>query len=162
VGCPHNSTVSPEPSALPPETGDPSPDGGVVTDEERNRYGVLLDRAAERGLLSQHEYELRLGDLAAATTTEQMKEIVTELPIFTAPKGGRPSPGGSGRAPLGAAGSPGSGHRRSSPWLVLLILVVVVVAALAFLAVYAHHMVGHGAGSSAPAVVLRSVSGLRP
>jgi hypothetical protein len=155
-------TVSPEQSPLPPETGDQPPDGGVVTDEERNRYGVLLDRAAERGLLSQHEYELRLGDLAAATTTEQMKEIVTELPIFTAPRGGRPSRGASGRRPVGAAGSPGPGPHRSSPWLVLMILVVVVVAALAFLALYAHHVVGHGTGSSAPAVVMRPVSGLRP
>jgi Domain of unknown function (DUF1707) len=151
-------TVSPEPKPPSPETVDPSPDGGVVTDEERNRYGVLLDRAAERGLLSPHEYELRLADLAAATTTAQMKEIVTELPVFSAPKGVRSSPRGSARRPA-PAGSPG--HPRSSPWLVLIVLVVVVVAALAFLALYAHHVVGQHAGLPAPAVVLRPVSGLR-
>jgi hypothetical protein len=123
AGCPHNLTVSPEQPPRPPETGDPPPDGGVVTDEERNRYGILLDRAAERGLLSPHEYELRLGDLAVATTTEQMREIVTELPIFTAPNAARTSPGAAGRRPAGAA-LPGPGHRRSSPWLVLVILVV--------------------------------------
>jgi Domain of unknown function (DUF1707) len=161
AGCPHNLTVSPEPRPSPPDTGGQPPDGGVVTDEVRNRYGVLLDRAAERGLLSPHEYELRLGDLAAATTTEQMKEIVTELPIFTAPKAARSSAGASGRRPAGAAVSPGPGHR-SSPWLVLVILVVVVVAALAVLALYAHHVVGHRAGSPAPAVVVGPASGLRP
>jgi hypothetical protein len=155
-------TVSPESSPFPPETVDPSPDGGVVTDEERNRYGVLLDRAAERGLHSPHEYELRLADLAAATTIGQMKEIVTELPVFSAPKGAGLSPGASGRRPARAAGSPGPGHPRSSPWRVLIVLVVVVVAALAFLALYAHHVVGHRAGLPAPAVVLRAVSGLRP
>ena len=153
--------MSPEPKPLSPETVDPSPDGGVVTDEERNRYGVLLDRAAERGLLSPHEYELRLADLAAATTTAQMKEIVTELPVFSAPKGVRSSPGGSARRRAPATGSPGPGRPRSSPWLVLIVLVVVVVAALAFLALYAHHVVGQHAGLPAPAVVLRPVSGLR-
>ena len=134
----------------------------MVTDEERNRYGVLLDRAAERGLLSPHEYELRLADLAAATTTAQMKEIVTELPVFSAPKGVRSSPGASGRRSARAGGSPGPRHPRSSPWLALIVLVVVVVAALAFLALYAHHVVGgQHAGLPAPGVVLRPVSGLR-
>ena len=132
-----------------------------MTDEERNRYGALLDRAAERGLLSPHEYELRLADLAGATTTGEMREIVTELPVFSAPTGARPSRGPSGRRPPGAGGSPAPGHRRSSPWLVLIVLVVVVVAALAFLALYAHHVVGQHAGLPAPAVGLRPVSGLR-
>jgi hypothetical protein len=91
-----------------------------------------------------------------------MKEIVTELPVFSAPKGAGLSPGASGRRPARAAGSPGPGHPRSSPWRVLIVLVVVVVAALAFLALYAHHVVGHRAGLPAPAVVLRAVSGLRP
>ena len=56
-----------------------------VTDEDRTTFGLLLDRAAERGLLSQSEYQLRLGELAEATTRDEMRRIVTELPVFVTP-----------------------------------------------------------------------------
>ena len=75
-----------------------------VTDEDRNRYGLLLDRAAERGLLSTDEYEVRLGELAEATSIDQMQQIVTELPVFTA-AGGHP-PTGSRRPAAGRRPSP--------------------------------------------------------
>ena len=44
---------------------------GEVSDEERNRYGVLLDHAAERGLLTAAEYQVRLAELADATSIER-------------------------------------------------------------------------------------------
>jgi hypothetical protein len=53
-----------------------------VTDEDRNRYGVLLDHAAERGLLSPGDYQARLADVASATSLDELKRIVTELPVF--------------------------------------------------------------------------------
>jgi len=58
---------------------------GAVSDEERTSYGLLLDRAAERGLLDPSEYEVRLRRLAEATTTAQMVAIVSELPAFIPP-----------------------------------------------------------------------------
>jgi len=66
----------------------------VITDEVRIRYGLLLDRAAERGLLEPADYEVRLRALAGATTTEQMVDIVAELPAFTPPPS-RGSPAGA-------------------------------------------------------------------
>jgi hypothetical protein len=119
--------------------------GPPVTDEDRHRYGLLLDRAAERGLLTPYEYELRLGDLASATTVESMQRIVTELPAFTAPaatpsRGSSRRRGGASMA-SGSLGSPATSSPRASPWLLLVVLVVVVVASLAFLTVYVHHVV---------------------
>ncbi len=43
----------------------------AIDDDERDRYGLLLDRAAERGLLTPREYRFRLGELAAATTVDR-------------------------------------------------------------------------------------------
>ena len=119
----------------------------TVSDEDRTAYGVLLDRAAERGLLSQYDYQVRLGDLAAATSIDQMQQIVTELPVFeaqaspTAPRRSRSATGVA--APAGAAlrGS------RTSPWLLLAIVVALAVVSLVFLAVYARH-VGHSQGGA--------------
>ncbi|MGO8869950.1 MAG: DUF1707 domain-containing protein [Acidimicrobiales bacterium] len=141
--------------ALPPDvppgpTGDDGAgpgDPGPVSDDDRNRYGVLLDRAAERGLLTPHDYEVKLGDLASATSLDEMNQIVTELPVFeaqaspTAPRRSRSTTGVA--APAGAAlrGS------RTSPWLLLAIVVALAVVSLVFLAVYARH-VGHSQGSA--------------
>jgi hypothetical protein len=135
----------------------------AITDEERNRYGLLLDRAAERGLLGPSEYEVRLRELAEATTTEQMMQIVTELPVFnalppnTAPKRSRPA----GHSLARGAGGSGP-RRRVTVWALLGLLVVVAVVSLVILAVSAErltHRQGHNSGT-AP-VVTRSVSALR-
>jgi hypothetical protein len=141
--------------------------GATVDDEERTRYGVLLDRAAGRGLLTPAEYEVRLRELAAATTVEEMVALVTELPVLAtavAPSGRvRPPTGGAGlgRSPtavggprVGPAPSPagfppfdavsGLSHaapRRSSPWFILAVVVVILVVAMVFFAVYAEHLV---------------------
>jgi Domain of unknown function (DUF1707) len=135
--------LSSGPTAPPgaPRVG--SPPSGPVTDEDRNRFGLLLDRAAERGLLDHREYEVRLGELAAASSVEEMRDIVTELPILTTPPPSATSPRGRGvgRSPLAGTRATSGGGRRSSPWLVLVVLVVVLVAALAFFAVYAGHIV---------------------
>jgi hypothetical protein len=141
-------------TTAPPTTPPPTTSAhGTVTDDDRNRYGMLLDHAAERGLLDQHEYEARLGDLASATSIDQMQRIVTELPILNSPLTALPSSKGrrSGASSPGGAGSTGTtgGGRRSSPWLVLVVMVVVLVAALVFFAVYAGHIAhtrGTGAG----------------
>ena len=131
-----------------------------VSDEDRNRYGVLLDHAAERGLLSTHDYEVRLGELAAATSVDEMRRIVTELPVFTAAAA---TPSGPRRpGPLADPGPVAAvGRRRASPWVVLGMLLVVIVAVMAFFVVYAEHMIrNHSAGLVTPAVV-RSLSALR-
>ena len=136
-----------------------------VTDEDRNRYGVLLDHAAERGLLSPAEYQARLVELADATSVDQLQRIVTELPAFgsagpapavtvTAPRpvGGGPSPRGrvSGDvdAALWASRTPSVARRsRGNPWVVLLVVVAVLVVALVALALVAvHYSHTHPAG----------------
>jgi len=135
-------------------------DQSGVTDDDRQRYGLLLDRAAERGLLDTTEYQHRLGDLASATTIDQMNSIVTELPVFDTPgatTGRHMSPRSTSWSSPAAEGG---GSRR---WLILVIVVIVVVAAMAFLAVYSHHLVDRRShGESAPPVPARPVSGPRP
>src|SRR5271165_2674616 len=83
-----------------------------VTDGDRNRYGVLLDHAAERGLLSPAEYQIRLAELAEASSVEQLHRIVTEIPAFggaatrpeaTAPAASTPEATVPGRPPGPAA-----------------------------------------------------------
>jgi hypothetical protein len=126
------------PAPAPPQPALP------VTDEDRNRFGLLLDHAAERGLLDPHEYEVRLGELASATSVEEMQRIVTELPMLVAPLSASSSAKrrGLGRpAPSTGAWSGATPRKaRSSPWLVLVVLVVVLAAALVFFAVYAGYI----------------------
>ncbi len=151
------------PEAFAP-TGEPTGNAEVISDDERNRFGVLLDRAAERGLLTPREYELRLADLAAATSVEQMREIVTVLPSRDAPA---PRPSRSARsrgratAVDGVAPLNGGADRRSSPWLVLALVVLALVVAMAFFAVYAEHLAHvHSSGPSPRELVLK-LSALR-
>jgi hypothetical protein len=142
----------------------PVDDESPVTDEDRNHYGLLLDRAAERGLLGPSDYEVRLRDLAAASTIDQMNRIVTELPAFAAapPTGSARARASRTPATRGAADLR-SARRRSSPWLLLVIVVVVVAASLVFLAVYAGHLVRtHNSGLAPAAVPARPVSAPRP
>ena len=152
---------------LPPRTGCPGDDGvggaegrpggvdgGPVTDDDRNRYGLLLDRAAESGLLASHEYEVRLRELVSAPTIEEMKRIVTELPAFT---GSLPT--------AGTAGFPGLKERRkrrTNAWLVLvLVLVLVMAVSMVIVYVYAQHLTRlHGGGLWVPQGP--GVSALRP
>ena len=136
----------------------------TVTDEDRTRYGVLLDRAAERGLLAPYDYEIRLGDLASATTVDQMNRIVTELPVFTA----QATPPRKARRAIAAVdpdrplGAPTGGRRGANPWLMMVILVIIVAISLVLLAVLARHMVrSHGSGLRTPPTATRPLSGLR-
>lgn len=122
-----------------------------VTDEDRNRYGALLDRAADRGLLSLADYQVRLGELAEATTMDQMHRIVTELPVFSAPPAKtqassrrRPRAPLPTRSVLQGAAPDASWTGRSldgrGRWLVLAVLVVVLVVSLLVLALFAAHL----------------------
>jgi hypothetical protein len=157
---------------------------GAPDDEERSRYGVLLDRAAERGLLTPAEYEVRLRELAEATTVDQMVALVTELPVLAtvpAPPGRSRSSGGTlpgagvaGRGPrVGRSAGPArsaedalglspSVPRRSSPWFILAVVVAILVVAMVFFAVYAEHLVHvHSSASAALASPRALVSALR-
>ena len=133
------------------DTGDDgvgaSSDG--VTDDDRNRFGLLLDRAAERGLLTPAEYELRLAAMAEATSLDELRRLVTELPAFGGPSpvASRPtgSGGGGGVVPDPAswvlpAPTPARrpGRRSRSPWLLPLLLGVILVVSLVALALVAH------------------------
>ena len=163
----------PELGATPPGSGpvtsgakgSPGDPGHGVTDEDRNRYGVLLDRALDRGLLTPSDYQVRLTELAEATTIEQMHRIVTELPVFAAPPA--KTQGGSrrqvrvpraGRAPQETAtgntyqsGTPaGRSWEGSGRWLVLAALVVVLVASLIVLALLAAHLTHTQSGGLVP------------
>lgn len=119
----------------------------VVTDDDRNRYGALLDSAAERGLLEPYEYEVRLGELATATSHERMREIVTDLPLLTTPPAtaARKRARSARRSPARGAVpetvmAKSHGHRRSSPWVLLAMVLVVFVAAMVFFSIYAEHL----------------------
>jgi len=164
----------PVPGLLPPTV---APGDGAVTDQERNRYGVLLDSAAERGLLSAVEYQARLGELADATSVDELRRIVTELPAFgsagasTASLRDQRRPGASRTRPtadpaaldsaLWANLTPAKKRAGSgSPWLVLAVIVLVILVAFVALALMAAHVShAHHTGAPPPAAVL---SRLRP
>jgi hypothetical protein len=138
-----------------------------VSDEERNRYGVLLDHAAQRGLLSPAEYQVRLAELARATSVDVLRRIVTELPAFglsgspgAASAGGRssrsvrptrstpppvvPAPGGDpvdlDRA-LWSNLTPARQRRTSgNQWVILVVLIAVLLVAMVALALVAAHL----------------------
>ena len=126
----------PAPLAIPDLDGPPAaaavaPAADGVTDEDRTRFGLLLDRAAERGLLSTSEYQLRLGDLAEATTIDQMRQIVTELPVFNTPVTGTVAKGSRRSTAVPALGAPSpraGGRGRSGRWVLLAIVVIAVEA----------------------------------
>jgi hypothetical protein len=135
----------------------------VITDEVRTRYGHLLDSAAERGLLDPADYEIRLGELAKATTTAQMVEIVAELPAF-APRLDGPVPPRSRRAIQSAsrAGSAAEQRRRRIMWALMALLVIVALASLVILAFSVERLSRNHNSSPPPApVATRPVSALR-
>lgn len=132
-----------------------------ITDKDRHVFGALLDRAAERGLLNPHEYQLRLGELANATSLEQMREIVTDFPLpSTAPsaaavkKRSKSTRGSSaGDAMLAMQGlDPMRSRRqtkeRNSPWLLLTVVLAVFVVVMVLFSIYAEHVLHtHPAGT---------------
>jgi DUF1707 SHOCT-like domain len=156
------------PVAVPVRPAGVEPPGGqsgqeVITDEERTRYGLLLDSAAERGLLDPADYEIRLRELAEATTTAQMVEIVTELPAFT-PRAPGPTPARSRRSIQSAnrAGSAAGQRRRVVTWALMGLLVVVALVSLVILALSAERLSHSRTGSLAPTPApTRPVSALR-
>jgi hypothetical protein len=129
----------------------------AVSDDERNRYGVLLDHAAERGLLTPTEYRERLIQLAEAPSIEDLQRIVTELPSFSVSGTPASSPGrrtGQARpsasdtpdpaaldAALWASLTPATTRRASgSQWIILGLIVMMLVIAMVVLALVAGHM----------------------
>ncbi len=139
-------------------------EGAVVSDEDRQCYGILLDRAAERGLLGTYDYEVRLGELATATSIEQMCQIVTNLPVFNAPPATsssgrrRSSPVGTGT--LGPSTMANPVKKRASSWVLLVVVVCALAASLVLLALYAQHLT-HRQNGGVPVPVTRPVSALR-
>jgi hypothetical protein len=167
-----NETVPPRPV---PEA-DPGARTPAVTDDDRNRFGTLLDAAAERGLLSPTEYQARLGEVAEAGSVAELQRIVTELPAFGAPttagsgsgsaagrSGATPATGGAGAARpapdldaiLCAGRTPPVKRRdRGNQWLVLALVVAVLLVALVALGLVAAHLVHtHGAATTAAGAV---------
>jgi hypothetical protein len=138
---------------------DPEP-AEVVTDEERTRYGLLLDRAAERGLLDPTEYQIRLRELAEATSTARMRELVTELPAFALPA---PSTAWSPRSARTKQAVPGMAgqRRRTTVWVVLAVVVVIAVVSLIVLALSVERLSRNHGSQSAPPVATQPISGPR-
>jgi hypothetical protein len=135
-----------------------------VTDEERNRFGALLDKAAERGLLGPADYDVRLRELADAQTAEEMMAIVTDLPAFRAAASAAPTgtagsrPAATRDLPSGAPFAPmapdrARPRRETAHWFVLIVLVAVVVVALAVLAIVAAHLHRTPSGTTTSAVL---------
>lgn len=182
-----NGNDMPAPQQIPDltsATGEPG-----VTDEDRNRYGVLLDHAAERGLLSPGDYRLRLAQLAEATSMEELQRIVTELPAFaggTSPgavasttSGPLVVPGGlPGRSPgppavpgtptpeldaaLWASLTPASSRKSTrNPWIILAVVVTILMVAMVGLALVAAHVV-HTQPGHATGIGGAGLSLLRP
>ncbi len=88
---------SPVPEALPNGQVGPAPGPGAISDDERVRYLTLLDKALDRQLLDPYDYQLRVQELSAATSLDEMQRIVTELPAFIHPNARAGSPvGGRG------------------------------------------------------------------
>jgi hypothetical protein len=152
----------------------------AVTDDERNRYGALLDAAAERGLLSPTEYQARLGEVAEAPSVAELQRIVTELPAFGIPTAAAAGRGAgvasSGGATASTAGGPSAPdldailwagrtqavarRDRGNQWIVLAVVVGVLLVALVALGLVAAHLTHtHGAGT--PAAVVGRLSSLR-
>ena len=153
------------PSIETDDDADADVGAGVITDEERTRYGLLLDRAAERGLLEPPDYEVRLRALAEATTTEQMVDIVAELPAFTPPPN-RASPARSRRAGRSVSGPrPGRAEperRRMALLALLVLLVIVAMASLVILALSVERLSRHHGSIGPPVpVATRPFSALR-
>jgi hypothetical protein len=160
-------------AAVPPTGGGPGGPAPAVTDEDRHRYGVLLDRAMERGLLGQADYEIRLGELSEATTIEQMTSIVTELPVFavtpvaSSKKRRSPTPtptaamliGGSTGAPLPPR-VPAPQRKRANPWVILAVVVVFFVVFFVAITVLAEHIAHQHDVNSGLAAVRPVVTGL--
>ncbi len=125
-----------------------------VTDEDRNRFGALLDAAAERGLLSPADYQARLVEVAEAGTTAELQRIVTELPAFgggpTADPSAAAAPVDVDAALWAGRTQPVARRDRGNQWLVLAVVVGVLVVALVALGLVAAHLVhAHDSGSSA-------------
>jgi Domain of unknown function (DUF1707) len=135
----------------------------VVSDEDRQRYGILLDRAAERGLLGTPDYEVRLGELAAASSIDQMRQIITDLPVFNAPpvasssRRRRSSPVGTGM--LGPSTMADPVKKRASSWVLLVVVVCALAVSLVLLALYAKHLTYRQNGG-VPAQTTRPVNAL--
>ena len=134
----------------------PARSSATVTDEDRNRYGVLLDRAVERGLLGPGEYQARLRELAEATSIEEMTEIVSALPAFGAGPSPATRPDVSSEAfAFGVLPTPTPTQGRRPPWALLVIVVVAIAVALVVLAVFAQHTVhNHNNGAQSAPVIL--------
>jgi DUF1707 SHOCT-like domain len=131
------------------------PSSAPVTDEDRNRFGVLLDRAVERGLLPPAEYEVRLRELAEATSVEEMTEIVSALPAFTAAPAPAKRPGPDNAPDLLVFPTLPSPPERKPPWVLLLVVVVTLAVALVVLALFAAHTVHtHTSGGQSAPVTL--------
>lgn len=128
----------------------------------------------ESGLLGAYDYETRLSDLADASTIDEMKKIVTELPMFSAS-----APTAKPRKSSLFSTSPGSPRSqttpgseysripgvatkgRSNPWTKLIILLVVVVVMFVALSIYAEHLV-HNRHNSSSAVATWTASAALP
>ena len=150
----------------------------AVSDEDRNRFGALLDAAAERGLLSPTEYQARLAEVAGASSVAELQRIVTELPAFGAPStAGGPaatSSASGATTPTGRAAYPPdldailwagrtqavARRDRGNQWLVLALVVGVLLVALVALGLVAAHLV-HTHGAATSAAVVARLSSLR-
>lgn len=129
------------------------PSSVAVSDEDRNRFGVLLDHAAERGLLGPGEYQVRLRELADANSIEEMTEIVSALPAFAATTPAKRAD--ATPDPLSFGALPSTRRRRNPPWVLLAIVVAVILVAMVALAVVAAHTVdNHHAGAQSAATIL--------
>jgi len=160
-------------------------DGVPVNDALRNHYGSLLDTMAERNLVTSEQYQQGLAAIAGADSEEELRRIVLEAPLATAPVPSGPAdPGSPGAGSSLAKGvppdadqqaalllsslssaSPGARRRsrdaRKSPWFLLSVMVILVLVVIVVLAGVASHLVHtrttNNSGLTRPAEIHLSV-----
>jgi hypothetical protein len=146
----------------------------VPTDDDRQRYGRLLDSARERGLIDDDEYSHRLTELGEADSIEELTRIVSELPVLgsSAPgdavaKTGGSSPQLRGLDPVDmamlASRNRAPKAESSRRWLALVVIAIIflVLMILGFvLAAHARSVNDNGLGGQLVAH-LRSVAVVR-
>ncbi len=145
-----------------PELVGPVPPG-VVSDDDRNRFGRLLDTAAEQGLLSPLDYQNRLAQVASAGSVAELQRIVTEIPAFGGPDPVADPPVAGPvdiDALLWAGRTQAIGRERGNRWLALVLMVAVLLVALIGLGLVAAHLAHTHSPVGVPASVAR-LSSLR-
>jgi hypothetical protein len=120
-------------------------------DDDRQRYGRLLDSARMRGLIDDEEYSRRLTELGEASTEAEMREMVARLPAMRAGAGADATAPASGLDPVDLArlmkrsGRDQGQNRRWAALVAIALMFLVLIVLGIVLAMSVHSRSGDGA-----------------